>query len=77
MLESTLLMFFCQICEIFKNTYFEEHLPTDTSINERQLETQALLGKKNESYLVNPVSYPVSYRWIGMDAQNLRTIFLE
>ena len=26
----------CETYEIFKNTYFEEHLPTDTSINERQ-----------------------------------------
>ena len=48
--SATLLMFFCEICGIFKNTYFEEHLPTDASINE------ALLGKKNKSYLVNPVS---------------------
>ena len=35
-----------EISEIFKNTYFEEHLPTDNSINERQQETHALLGKK-------------------------------
>ena len=39
----------CEICEIFKNAYFEEHLYT----NERQQETRALSGKKNESYLVN------------------------
>ena len=31
-----------EICEIFKNTYFEEHLPTDS-----------LLGKKNESHSLN------------------------
>ena len=24
-------MFFCEICEIFKNTYFEEHLRTNVS----------------------------------------------
>ena len=42
----------CEICEIFKNTYFEEHLPTDASINERERDTYALLGKKNESHLV-------------------------
>ena len=46
-------MFSCEICEIFKNTYFEEHLPTDASISERQQETHALLGKKNESHLAN------------------------
>ena len=46
-------MLSCEICEIFKNTYFEEHLRTDASINEKQQETQALLGKKNESHLVN------------------------
>ena len=38
-------MFLYWICEIFKNTYFEEHLPTDAYINKRQQETQALLGK--------------------------------
>ena len=32
---------------------FEEHLPTDASINEKQQETHVLLGYKNESYLVN------------------------
>ena len=47
-----------QICsfetsEIFKNTYFKEHLPTDATINERQQETRTLLGKKNESHLGN------------------------
>ena len=40
--------FSCKICELFEKTCFEEHLPTDTSINERQ-ETHALLSKKNES----------------------------
>ena len=38
-----------EFCEIFKNAYFEEHLYTD----ERQQETHALSGKKNESFLVN------------------------
>ena len=42
---------------IFKNAYFEEHLPTDASINERQQETRALSGKKNESHLVTPENY--------------------
>ena len=46
-------MFSCEIYEIFKNTYFEEHLPTDASIKERQQETHALSVKKNESHLVN------------------------
>ena len=50
-------MFSSEICEIFKNTYFEEHLPTDASINERQQETHALSGKKNESHLVTPENY--------------------
>ena len=44
-------MFSSDISEIFKNTYFEEHLPTDASINERQQETHALSGTKNESHL--------------------------
>ena len=46
-------MFFCEICENFKNAYFEEHLPTDAFINEGQQETHTLSGKKNESRLVN------------------------
>ena len=46
-------MFSCEIFEIFKNTYFEEHLPADTSINERQQEIHSLFGKKNKSHLVN------------------------
>ena len=46
-------MFPCEVSEIFKNTSFEEHLLTDASINERQHETHALLGKKNKSHLVN------------------------
>ena len=46
-------MFSCKISEIFKNTYFEEILPAVASINERQQKTHALLGKKNESRLVN------------------------
>ena len=72
-------MLSCEISEIFQTTYFEEHLPTDASINERQQETQALLGKKNESYLVNPVSYSdiSSYRCIGMGAHKFSTNFLE
>ena len=45
-------MFSCRICEIFKNTYFEEHLPTHPSTNKRQQEIHALSGKENESYLV-------------------------
>ena len=72
-------MFSCEICEMFKNTYLEEHLPTDASINERQQQNHALLGKKNESSLVNPVLYPdvFSYRWIGMGARKLSTNFSE
>ena len=29
-------MFSCEIYEIFKNTYFEEYLPTDASTNEKE-----------------------------------------
>ena len=50
-------MLSCEICEVFKNIYFEEHLPTDASINERQQETHALLGKKNELHLVTSENY--------------------
>ena len=45
-------MFSCEICEIFKNTYFEERPPTDASINERQQETHALSGKKNQTRIL-------------------------
>ena len=47
----------CEICEVFKNTYFEEHLPTDASVNERHQETHALSGMKHESHLVTPENY--------------------
>ena len=47
----------CEFCAIFKNTYFEEHLPTDASMNKKQQETQGLLGKKNESLLVTLENY--------------------
>ena len=50
-------MFSCEVCEIFKNIYFEEHLPTDASMNERQQETHALSGTKNESHLVTLKNY--------------------
>ena len=45
--------FFLWNLKTFKNTYFEEHLATDASINGRQQKTHALLGKKNETHLVN------------------------
>ena len=45
-------MFSCETCEIFQNTCFEEYLPTNISINERQQETHVFSGKKNESILV-------------------------
>ena len=48
------------MCEIFKNTYFEEHLPIDASINKRQQETHAWSGKKNESHLVKPIARAMS-----------------
>ena len=40
-------MFSCEICDIFKNNYFEEHLPTDASINDRQQETLCRERKTN------------------------------
>ena len=43
-------MYSCEISKIFKEAYIEEHLPRDASITERQQETHALLGKKNESH---------------------------
>ena len=45
-------MFSCEICEIFQSTCFEEYLPTNVSINERQQETHVFSGKKIESILV-------------------------
>ena len=45
-------MFSCEICDIFRITYFEECPPTDVSINERQQETHALSGKKIESRIL-------------------------
>ena len=45
-------MFSCEICEIFKSTYFEEHRPANASVNERQQETHALSRKKNGSHIL-------------------------
>ena len=72
-------MFSFKIYQIFRNTFFEEHVPTDVCINKRLQDKHTLLGKENESYLVNSVSYPnvFSYRWIGMDAQKLSANILE
>ena len=56
-------MFSCEICEIFKNTYFEEYLPTDASINERQQETHTMPCKKNESHLVNFIMNMIMSLW--------------
>ena len=50
-LKFTTQTFSCEIREILKNTYFEEHLPTNASVNKRQQETHALSGKKTESHL--------------------------
>ena len=30
-------MFFCEYCEIFKNIYFEKHLPTTASVTSRTI----------------------------------------
>ena len=49
-------MFSCEIYEFFKNTYFQEHLPADASINERQQVTRTLLGKTNKSQLIMSAS---------------------
>ena len=53
-------MFSCEICETFKKTCFQEHLPTHASTNERQLETYALLDKKNESFFSKPIARATS-----------------
>ena len=56
-LDSNIDVFLRNLWKIFKNTYFEEHLPTDASTNERQHETHTLPGKKSESHLVTPENY--------------------
>ena len=65
-------MFSCEICEIFKNTCFEENLPTDASINERQQETHALSGKKRIPYfskaIANAISAPRKLQFLEFDS---------
>ena len=58
-------MFSCEICEIFRKTYFEERPPTDDSINERQQETHALSSKKNESRILfsKAIANAISASW--------------
>ena len=61
-------MFSCKICENFKKIYFEEHLPTDASINERQQETHAFSGKKNETYREGNKCFPkIAFNWIWLN----------
>ena len=49
-------MFSCEIFEIFQSTCFEEYLPTNVSIKERQQETHAFSGKKNEFLILVKLS---------------------
>ena len=39
------MCFFCEYCEIFKTTYFEEHLRTTTSIIVKQSKQQQKIRK--------------------------------
>ena len=48
--ETPTQVFFCEYCEIFKNTYFEKHLRTTASVNSRAAvfqESLALPFKRN------------------------------
>ena len=48
--ETPTQVFFCEYCEIFKNTYFEKHLRTTAFVNSRAAvfqESLALPFKRN------------------------------
>ena len=45
--------FSVKFVKFLRAPFFEKHLPTGASMNERQQETHAFLDKKNESHLVN------------------------
>ena len=40
--ETPIQVFFCEYCEIFKKTYFEEYLRTDTWVNSALISTLLL-----------------------------------
>ena len=65
-------MFSCEICKIFKNTYFEEHLLSAAS---------ALLLKLNSNYFlqrvtVSEIMYHIS-GFLGKPSQNYANAYLE
>ena len=42
-------MFFCAICETFKNTYFEEHLQMAASVGKKTVRTSTENEKEQNS----------------------------
>ena len=48
LIKSPTQVFSCEICEIFKNIYFEEHLQTNASATWK--EYWGVIGLKTESY---------------------------
>ena len=53
-------MFSCEICEIFKNTYVEEHLPADASINAAFARNSGFVGSEKQIPFSKPIARAMS-----------------
>ena len=53
--ETPTQVFFCQYCDIFKNTYFEKHLRTTVSVNSRAALFQESLALPKRNALTSGI----------------------
>ena len=53
--ETPTQVFFCEYCEIFKNTYFEKHLRTTASVNSRAAVFQESLALPKRNALTSGI----------------------
>ena len=53
--ETPTQVFFCEYCEIFKNTYFEKHLQTTAAVNSRAAVFQESLALPKRNALTSGI----------------------
>ena len=53
--ETPTQVFFCEYCDIFKNTYFEKHLGTTVSVNSRAALFQESLALPKRNALTSGI----------------------
>ena len=66
--ETPTLMFFCEYCEIFKNTYFEEHL---------WAAAPCFMKKNRLSWRLNNSSKKILNQWKSLNLQFCKTTCLQ